>query len=794
MEYKMVYERPQVKTIGENAQGNQIDAGVFVNIGVIGLSGGGLSQSSKVIVRGNSGDLTDFVDAKLTDASVYYKGFAYTKNVDYEVKPTTGELEWKSTVIPAPYIKSATPSTIAGGSLAAGTYYYVVTAFKAITATPTYGETVKSNEVNAQLASTGKITLSWSKNESCDGYRIYRGTTTGGETLIRELSGSDKTSWDDTGIYTPGVTTPPTTNTATKRPPYSIADTAGYWTGGNASANLAALAAVGNGSLTLAMDGRDTIQITGIVLTGVATLAAAATILQTAMRSQYGDEGYYQGADCNTNFVNIKAVTNGRLRVNINGAGLTETADIDFSSANDMSEIATLLQTAIQTATSTTATVTYDATNGLFKVYSHTRGSASSVAIAAPTTSGKTNLILSQYFNFTNGTAIAGVNYNLTVTYEAVPTAFVVTSPITGTSSRVTVTEGVAGTPIGGASLTALTAAAGGVETAGTVGNKTSYDVIATISGQNYFNPQTFYSVSDVATAHGSTSDLYAYAQKMLLPPARGQGCKVLTIVGVNDMTRGAVQAALEELGKVDVDEAVLLTTNVDMLRDLANHCIYWSRDDNKKERIPILSLDPAEGTTDFVNFAAEFAGEGDRVAVVFDNYTTEPNVAPLVAALQASLPDRASSMIGTALQTSLPTLNAGRVNANGETYLLGAGVMVLSKDDQGILTIIDDRMCNGSDLPGRLVEDYMRKTIRQRLNPMKGKNKMVPRTKTGVEEIAASMLDSFVYQELIASYDRNSLVAENASDNPEKIILRFKYVRMRTLKVIEVRYTVLDA
>jgi hypothetical protein len=93
-----------------------------------------------------------------------------------------------------------------GGTLAAGTYFWVVTATNA------NGETLKSNEVQATVTgATSSAALTWSSVDGATGYKIYRGTSTTNE---NKLVGSSTTlTYTDTGSA--GTTaSPPTTNTA----------------------------------------------------------------------------------------------------------------------------------------------------------------------------------------------------------------------------------------------------------------------------------------------------------------------------------------------------------------------------------------------------------------------------------------------------------------------------------------------------------------------------------------------------------------------------------------------------
>lgn len=72
-----------------------------------------------------------------------------------------------------------TPSTATtGGTLAAGTYYYRVAALDA------RGQTVASNEVSVTTTgATSTVTVTWGAVTGATGYRIYRGTAAGSQTV-----------------------------------------------------------------------------------------------------------------------------------------------------------------------------------------------------------------------------------------------------------------------------------------------------------------------------------------------------------------------------------------------------------------------------------------------------------------------------------------------------------------------------------------------------------------------------------------------------------------------------------
>jgi hypothetical protein len=106
--------------------------------------------------------------------------------------------------LPTPTGLTGTPSST-GGSLATGTYFYKVTALNAT------GETVPSGEISVPVTGpTGSVALSWNAVPGATGYRVYRGTASGGQNVFYT---SGATSFTDTGAAgTAG--SPPATGTA----------------------------------------------------------------------------------------------------------------------------------------------------------------------------------------------------------------------------------------------------------------------------------------------------------------------------------------------------------------------------------------------------------------------------------------------------------------------------------------------------------------------------------------------------------------------------------------------------
>jgi hypothetical protein len=94
-----------------------------------------------------------------------------------------------------------------GGTFAAGTYFWVVTA---ITRT---GETVKSNTVTTTLALNGTQVLNWTAVTGAAGYHIYRGPGTAGTPNTYVAQAGAVTTWTDTGTSI-GGSCPPAVNTS----------------------------------------------------------------------------------------------------------------------------------------------------------------------------------------------------------------------------------------------------------------------------------------------------------------------------------------------------------------------------------------------------------------------------------------------------------------------------------------------------------------------------------------------------------------------------------------------------
>lgn len=97
----------------------------------------------------------------------------------------------------------------AGGTFAAGTYYWK------LTATNTAGETVGSNEITATLTANQKQPINWTAIIGANGYRLYRGTAAGAENvLVAVIAGGATVTYTDLGAAGTNATVPTVDRTA----------------------------------------------------------------------------------------------------------------------------------------------------------------------------------------------------------------------------------------------------------------------------------------------------------------------------------------------------------------------------------------------------------------------------------------------------------------------------------------------------------------------------------------------------------------------------------------------------
>ncbi len=127
----------------------------------------------------------------------------YTVPGSTSVKIATASLCNVSSLIAPPVLTLGTTAS-SGGTFAAGTYFWKVTAKSAS------GETLGSNEVSATLVANGTQALSWTAPAGWASFNIYFGTSAGNENIL--VANVTTTSFTDTGGGTRTTATMPTVN------------------------------------------------------------------------------------------------------------------------------------------------------------------------------------------------------------------------------------------------------------------------------------------------------------------------------------------------------------------------------------------------------------------------------------------------------------------------------------------------------------------------------------------------------------------------------------------------------
>lgn len=113
----------------------------------------------------------------------------------------TKPLAWRNPVLAAP--GSLAGSATSGGSLAAGTYYFKVTAV--FYTSGAVASSLPSNEVAVSVGASGAVHLTWAAVSGAEQYRIFHGTSAGAESQYVEIAAASSPSYTATGSGTAGA-------------------------------------------------------------------------------------------------------------------------------------------------------------------------------------------------------------------------------------------------------------------------------------------------------------------------------------------------------------------------------------------------------------------------------------------------------------------------------------------------------------------------------------------------------------------------------------------------------------
>lgn len=158
---------------------------------------------------------------------------------------------------------------------------------------------------------------------------------------------------------------------------YVDADVPGWLQGASLTATLAQIQAVNSGGLTVSIDGQQQ-TLSGLDFSQVTSFSQAAQVLQTALTPAPtpATAGRLTGAPITTALDDLKAVTAGKLDISVDGTAHS-LADLNFSSAADLADVAGVLGAALTAWASVTLSGT------ALTVTSNTTGASSSVSFAA---------------------------------------------------------------------------------------------------------------------------------------------------------------------------------------------------------------------------------------------------------------------------------------------------------------------------------------------------------------------------------------------------------------------------
>jgi len=163
-----------------------------------------VQRSTDILFKSADGVTADF-SVSLTAPDPRLLDVTLQSATTQMAQPGSGGVAWNGPALLAPPTLTLGTTATTGGTFAAGTYFWEVTAFNI------HGQTLGSNEVTATVQANGTQALSWTAAPGATNYYVYRGTTSGSEVAIYQVGGL---SIVDGGTTNPGGPTLPTSNTA----------------------------------------------------------------------------------------------------------------------------------------------------------------------------------------------------------------------------------------------------------------------------------------------------------------------------------------------------------------------------------------------------------------------------------------------------------------------------------------------------------------------------------------------------------------------------------------------------
>lgn len=716
-------------------------------------------------------------------------GLIYTSGTDYTFNAGPQTIVWASVNLTPPYITAALVTYT--GTLAAGTYYYVVTATKTLNITgPVVGETAGSNQIAAtvQVGGGGSVALAWQQVPGAEGYNIYKSSSSGdfsGTSLLAIIAGGYTVSFIDNGSLSPSAGSPP----------------------GLASA----------GSVTSANSGPYVLssgQTLAVKVNGAGALIATFSATQAVL------------SDGATYPVTLGASTT--LLVKIDG-GTTQTvtfAGTETTTANVAATIAAQLAGALISVVS-----------GHVQIKSDRYGTGSSVNV----TGGSANSVL---LYSTSPVAGTGNVSNITaVTAAEVVTVLnaVINTGMTGATASLSVqkvtvtanTSGVLGSvqfdpgSTGGTANPALgfdlslhsgSASSGSTAlrrpalngTSNTVPDKFYVDY--TYTSTAFFIVQSFTSLTLALKTLGVGSNTAVGATLMMGTSGLGNNASQVLVMTVPDDTLATYQAAFNILGtRRDVDLVVPCNSAFNVSQSLQASVDFFSGVDQQRERIGIVGVPAGTsvGDTQTAGTVVYLANGmvDSRMMVVYpwpfvsvqqqdlSFVTTEMDgwaSAAAFAGLMAALPDRAEPAT-TKVINGITALGGLELDETTMNILGGAGVTVLTYEDGDLIvrdSLTTQTVVDSDRHPSIiLTEDLLRKLLRTNFKSFRGR-KLLPNLLDQIQKRTIKVLNSLVKLQLIAGFNAQSVAAAQDPDNLTNIIVNFSYRPIFPVRTITFNYS----
>lgn len=728
--------------------------------------------------------------AAITQIRSQSSGGLIYNSADFTFDPVGQTITWQSVSLASPYIVSATVTT--GGTLAAGNYYYVLTATKTLNITgPVLGETAAGNQITAVVPSggAGKNVLVWQPVPGAEGYKLYRSQATGdftGNCLLATISGGYTTSFTDDGSLSPSTGSPPglATNgqvTCTNSAPYVLTPGQTLNVKLNGASALIATFNATQGNLT---DGA----------TYPVTLGASTTLL---VKIDGGPTQTIVFAGTETAAADVAGTINAQLT---GGSATVTTGHVVIKSDRK--------------GTGSIVNVTGGTANATLNYSTSPNNGTGNVSNISAVTNAEVVAVLNAVINTgsTGGTATTAANNKVTVSANTAGAGGSVQFDpgVTGGTANAAIgfdTASYAGSSASSASALRRPALNG---TVNSTQDKFYVDYVYTAT--NFFVVQSFTNITLALASVGVGSNLAIAILLAMGTSGQGNNASQVLAMSIPDDTLATYQAAFNILGtRKDIDLVVPCNSAFNVSNALQAAVDFNSSTDQMRERLGVVGVPKGTpvGDTQTAATAVFLANQmsDERMIIVYpwpfmDVQAQDLSISNLemdgwasaaaYAGLMAALPDRAEPATTKKIQ-GLTALGGTELDETTMNILGGAGVTVLEVEDGNII-VRDSLTTDTTDQPGMnpsiiLTEDFLRKNLRSNFKNFRGR-KLLPNLLNQITNRTNKLLASMVKLGLIVSYDPQSISAAQNPDLLTEVLVTFQYRPVFPLRIITFSYS----